>query len=710
MSNPLDDVGACNDELAQVWFDQWGRIPCAAQLALVRLAASDPAIHPEAQDLYVGLDARIQTLISFDAFLNALRDLQGLRLVVAEADTRYRFQSPALRRCVFAQHSDPFDVVRDHAPTIVAGWTLADLVRLQGAADACGTPDWPSETFGIEPARWGRAARLAELWCASEGATGSDRLVRLGDFAQALAELLGATLKWPPEGQDPGPYWASLVFPWVKFQGFDDLRLVFPGALPDQDLPGALERLPGRGEALPRVILLLTRSGRVPRQGHVGAVAADIATLDGAVLAATALDAQPTQRFLDALIPQIDIAALSPFQTAGPVRETFWGREAECQRILGYVLRREGKGCAVIGPRRIGKTSLLLRVQDELRQDPTVEVQFLDASPYGQDLGSMLRAVVQELGIDHGATDSAEFISAIRKHLKANPRRRLALFIDEVDALAVPGPHGLSPLPDTLRTLITEPGVAVVLAGYRVLYDQMKDFGSALFNLLEPIELGRLEEPAAIALVADNLRHIYGIDGDLVRELVTRTGLYPNLIQYACTHLIAHKARTRSRSIRRDDIQAVLQSRDLFDHMAGFYLANLDEVTRAALFLLISLYDPARGSFLVSRERLEQTLKAGYAPGASSRLSFGKQFTGDDLHRILEVHGVSLAPSALEALLRRLVLASLIAPVPETKAYALTLPDLPLILRRQVEIEETAVHYAEHPTDLFGTARPLPLS
>lgn len=697
----MAEVHALGDR-SLIWSAEFDGLPCPAQLVLIRLAATEADTRPGADALYQGLDRRIRALISPEAILNALMTLQGRGLILIEGDARYRFRSEAMRCWVAARHRDPFDVVRAHARDIVTSWTLADIARVQAAANACATPHWPGEAFGIDPAIWARAAQLADLRRALDVAPADDRSPRFAAYVQAVAGLVGASVSGHPEARDPGPYLATLAFPEVKFQGFGDIRLVFPAALQDPDLPEALRGVVDRAGHLLRILVLLSRGGHP--QGLADAAApAGLALMDEADLAAVALSPDPGQGFLDRLTAQIDIAALSPFQTRGPVRETFHGREAQRHRILSYVLRKEGRGCAVIGPRRIGKTSLLQRVQDELRLERGIEVHYLDASPYGTDLGGLLRAILNRLGVTAGPVDGAGFLAALRERGLATPRR-LALFIDEIDALAAADTAQDSPFLNTLRTLTNELGVAVVLAGYQVLYDQMKDLSSPLFNMLEPIELGRLEDAAALALVADPLRHVYRIENELVQELVTRAGLYPNFIQIACAFLIARKGAEGDRTIRRDDIQQVMQSRDLFDHMVQFYLVNLDERHQAVLFLLVSLYDAKRGAFVVSPEHLERTRKGGYAPSIRSKSTFSRQFTPYDLHRILELHGVSLDPSEMQALLGRLVLASVIAPVPDTRAYGFTLPDLPLVLSRHVEVEEQTVHYAERLVELFRTS------
>jgi hypothetical protein len=139
----------------------------------------------------------------------------------------------------------------------------------------------------------------------------------------------------------------------------------------------------------------------------------------------------------------------------------------------------------------------------------------------------------------------------------------------------------------------------------------------------------------------------------------------------------------------------------LYDHMVQFYLVNLDERAKAVLFLLVSLYDPTRGVFVLDRSRLEQSEKSKYASTQHSKLTFTNQFTPYDLHPVLEAYGVSLSPHEIEDLVWSLVLASVVAAEPDTDAYRFTLRDLPIILRRHVEVELHAVNYVERLAEVF---------
>ena len=68
---------------------------------------------------------------------------------------------------------------------------------------------------------------------------------------------------------------------------------------------------------------------------------------------------------------------LSPFMIVGPVPPSmFFGRERELRAITDYL--EAGRSCAVIGGRRYGKTSVLLRLHGKLLPDLGFRTLYLD--------------------------------------------------------------------------------------------------------------------------------------------------------------------------------------------------------------------------------------------------------------------------------------------------------------------------------------------
>jgi Cdc6-like AAA superfamily ATPase len=89
---------------------------------------------------------------------------------------------------------------------------------------------------------------------------------------------------------------------------------------------------------------------------------------------------RPTGELLDRLGDQISISLLSPYRTGPVTGSQFFGREMEIRRILG----RESSNYAIVGIRRIGKTSLLRelarRLHENAHEEAKNSIVYLDCS------------------------------------------------------------------------------------------------------------------------------------------------------------------------------------------------------------------------------------------------------------------------------------------------------------------------------------------
>ena len=74
---------------------------------------------------------------------------------------------------------------------------------------------------------------------------------------------------------------------------------------------------------------------------------------------------RPSGELLDRLAPQLDLSLLTPYETSKPVTGSrFFGREFEVRRIL----QTPDSNFAIMGIRRIGKTSLMREIERQLRE------------------------------------------------------------------------------------------------------------------------------------------------------------------------------------------------------------------------------------------------------------------------------------------------------------------------------------------------------
>jgi Cdc6-like AAA superfamily ATPase len=87
---------------------------------------------------------------------------------------------------------------------------------------------------------------------------------------------------------------------------------------------------------------------------------------------------RPSGELLDLISAQVPISSLSPYETRAPVTGSrFFGREQEISRILANPDTNQ----AILGIRRIGKTSLLREIERILKErDENARVVYLECS------------------------------------------------------------------------------------------------------------------------------------------------------------------------------------------------------------------------------------------------------------------------------------------------------------------------------------------
>ncbi len=689
-------------DLAPRWQARWNRLSFAGKLVLVCLAARHDTEWVTLDQIYRALDPRISCVVSKENILLGVQSLLKGGTLTVKWDRLYSQAKSGFRDWVARHQTDPFAIMREHAQEIVDGWPLAVIADIECGLNNLDSPQWVSATFGIDPVTWHRAVVFSQQRRELDH-SGHELLEHtLLAYFRALATLVGAAVKRNTLRADNSIFSCRMDIPEVAFQGFDEILLLSADHLDAANRSADFETL--IRSARPRIALIIVRDGGDLLRGMLKDLSTDVAIMDDQTIKEIALAEEPKDRFLDKLIAQIDIASLSPFQIAGPVYNNFYGRESERHTIRNTLLTPGARNCAIIGPRRIGKTSLLLKAQDEISSVPGIRTLFLDAMPYYDDITQLYQAILNKLEVTGGDHSIAGFVNTIARY-QAERKLRLVFFLDEVDSFLWADEKNDFQFFKTLRALINEAGVKVVVAGYQELYFQMKNMQSPLFNMLQPVELDRLEDKAAVALVSGSLRHVYSIAGDQIRRILEKTGYYPNFIQYFCFELIKLKGTQRDRTIVASDIDKVIRNKEIYEHMVSVYLSNLDDATHAVLFLLVEIYDPLRDTFVIDRSKLEK-VKADqyYAQKLHGKFEFHHAFTPYDLHRLLELHRIYLKPRQIETLMTRLVLASVLHRLEDGRTYTFTLSDFPTILKKHNEVTEIATSYSERISDIFRKA------
>lgn len=244
--------------------------------------------------------------------------------------------------------------------------------------------------------------------------------------------------------------------------------------------------------------------------------------------------------------------------------EHFFGRGELLRQVTEMI--HGGQSCALVGERRIGKSSLLVcladaRTHQSFSGEPAtllpISLDFLGFREIGAtDLWFEIYEALAEAG--GVRPDGEPSFTSVRRLLRALTREgaRIVLLCDEFE-LAVENPHLDESFFGALRSLAASAGVAFVTASrlslleleqYRDEQVRRKVLGSPFFNIFAEFPVGPFEGVEVAELLEGSLRGLSVRFGTADVLLLDRlAGRHPYFLQVAAYHLFEHLAQTQSR-------------------------------------------------------------------------------------------------------------------------------------------------------------------
>jgi hypothetical protein len=334
----------------------------------------------------------------------------------------------------------------------------------------------------------------------------------------------------------------------------------------------------------------------------------------------------------------------------------FYGRGELVRSLLEMVA--SGQSCAVIGERRIGKSSLLAfladsRVLTSHGLDPertiiaTLDFLALNAYSVGELWREILETIEEALRIDEAREIIARPLSQarisfadLRRAIRALNRlgMRVVLLCDEFE-LAVQNPQLDESFFGALRSLASGGGVVFVTASRLSLLEldqyhteevREKVLGSPFFNIFAEFALGPFEDHEMASMLAGALDQtgIFFDDNDVV-FLDRIAGRHPYFLQLAAFHLFnyleqthdAHTQATRAKVTERVRQESAKIFRNLWQ--------NSRQAERKALTMLATGHSEPEQSTLVHLHQRGLVRQVGHPNGQGTRYRLFSELFGD---------------------------------------------------------------------------------
>jgi photosystem II stability/assembly factor-like uncharacterized protein len=313
----------------------------------------------------------------------------------------------------------------------------------------------------------------------------------------------------------------------------------------------------------------------------------DFIVLDGSDVRNLLAARDHGQRLVEIILNQVDLTVVSPYVTSGPVpANMFFGREYELKTIVRTI---RDTNFAIVGGRKIGKTSVLARVHQLLQETPEFKPFYLDCqavhsyADFFEAIDTMWRVSL-----------SAPTIEAFRRmatDLPAQyPGRTLVMLFDEIDGLLQKDMQNGEQLFQILRALSQEGQLRFIFCGEKVLNESLHNPNLVFFNFCNLIPLTYLKPDEARRVVVEPMQEM-GItlegDGALADEIVELAGGHPNIVQYICQKLIDRINQRRDRHINRADLKAVSESTQFAEYFAEVSWGHADALERLITLLML---------------------------------------------------------------------------------------------------------------------------
>jgi hypothetical protein len=369
---------------------------------------------------------------------------------------------------------------------------------------------------------------------------------------------------------------------------------------------------------------------------------------------------RPSGELLDLISAQVPISTLAPYETRAPVTGSrFFGREYEVSRILG----NPDTNHAILGIRRVGKTSLLREVERIYReQEEEVSAVYLDCSDL-LTAEDYMREVVRKLNPRElprlHLQQYVFFFPDFLERMARAQKRKITFFLDEIDNLVIMQ-RGNWELFRMLRASSNKGACQYIIAGFREAMREQYLLDSPFYNFAQEIRLSEFTRRQAHDLIVtpmENLRVRFRNKDEVVGRVYEETAGHPNLIQYYCTILLRRLDLTGEREIGPESLIDIYSDEGFRSHLLTSFMQNTENREKALVYAVL----------------------------ASSEETHGRGFSHPFIDASLRRRGIVLPQDAIDEACSMLTLAGILHR--KGKEYFFTSPVFTKVLRQTYDLE-----------------------
>ncbi len=421
------------------------------------------------------------------------------------------------------------------------------------------------------------------------------------DFVQWLETTLGHQIRLHEEILGYHVYFANLASWKLRFSDRSPLIWVGEGdlaALPARELAQSLtDVIHTRGLTERNPIVLV--QGTVPElRADLRRSSLPVLVLDRDAQIAIRESRRPTAELLDRLCVQLDLALLTPYETSKPVTGSrFFGREFDLRRVL----QGNDSNFAIMGIRRIGKTSLMRELERQLREQAqesgaeaaNERILFMDCSALTTP-ASFVQEIVRKFRPQElarlGSKQFPIFFPDFLERMAQRYGGPITFFLDEFDKVLT-WHYTDDTLLNALRASSNQGHSRYIVGGFREVLRAFSALDSPLYNFARPIRLKEFTREQTAAMVLDPLEKLgvrFERRNDVINRIFDETAGQPNLIQFYCSILVEQLDHTGSRTLSPESLFDVYGNEDFRAFVLSTFMDNTTPLEKAIVFAIMA--------------------------------------------------------------------------------------------------------------------------